>query len=343
LLVALQQHATKVRGHADAYHARWHPCISKRTNPVAFYAFIYDDNMLGPFLRKLLFYHVEIAYFYVLCRTMGLATDSYDSATSLFGSAWACLWVVLLVLHFTSFQIGIYVAVNHYHELSHELFVFIPFIGRMAMDVIAMRFFLLFVTSFGLIFSLSTLDIVLFSIWNLYFYHCRVEFRQLSHLTSPKCDSMWEGFSVALVFICLIHFVGLNSYFVTALIVGTGIFLYCMAAYLSRPRPLFRRDVETYKAIGWIFLFSFCIQFVFYSSGLISMIILAALQAVVLPLVFDFLNTPSLDDILHHLFDAVTVLYWRDRFTDLALKARYFQFFTAYYLLRLILVLWTRL
>jgi hypothetical protein len=312
-------------------------------NPFAMYSFFHGENLIGPFLRKVLFAHVAVAYLFLLCQTMAVVHEMYIGSCSDFTTYFALLWMGFLFLHFLSFLFGVSLALNNYELLSYAYNYRLPLIGKKQLSSIGMVFFMFNMITFSTLYSVSILDIVLFSIWNLFFYDSQLEYRKLFFMTSQQCDIMFEGFSVCLLMVCVIQFNGLYPIFTTLACIFACYFNYRIHLYVRGALPLRRLQLNFHFSMSsMLFALSFLTQFMWSAYSVSTSFLIALLQAIFIPPAFDTLDLEVLRAYYGHLLTAPTVHYWIHLFSDAGLKIMYFQYFFVVYFLRLVHLLYIR-
>jgi hypothetical protein len=325
-------------------------------NPEACYRFFNGANarLLEPFLRKFLFYHVELAY---LCLFLQTAIIILERWTNLLESASSCsaynmtpalspiswlpsysfdrvclmIWTFLLALHFVAFQIGIVLTLKYFDSLDDEFKVFGNRMSGIGMFYFAFNLFL--ITTF---FSVSTLDVILFAIWGFLFNDVFVACKNLCSLTSDRCFSMFDGFSINLGLICAlkIHFlhpfitlVGFIAVWLRSETIITGRW------YLPTVPNSFRRIY----GLSLIFLFSFIYQSIWFNEGSYYTLIISLVRTFYAPSFGMSFNprelTKSCNKLMKTQWGQIAQM---QLLTYPTAKMRYFQFFFVFYFLRLV-------
>jgi hypothetical protein len=213
-------------------------------NPLACYRHFNADDLVGPFLRKLLIYHVELAYFVILCQTVAHVNDVRETTESTLVAIWTWLWLFILFVHFLSLQFGVYLSWMYYDRLGWKFYVEFPIVGQQAMNSIGMYYFVVNVIAFSTLYSISILDIILFAVWNAFFFDAQVALRKLFAKTSAECDVMFEGLSVNLLLFSLLHFNGAHALLTTAIVALASYGMCQIHVHVKGHRPSFAVNFE---------------------------------------------------------------------------------------------------
>jgi hypothetical protein len=244
--------------------------------------------------------------------------------------------------------------VKYYDQLRSELAV--EFLGkRVNMDDIGMMLFFSQLVSFTLIYSFSTVDIVLLIVWAGFFANCSLNFRHIASLMAQKFSVVWDSLTAALALICFVQFVFMHPFLMAALVVIAWLTTTCLIVHQGRVLPQFDLDDdENRKLVYWCAAISFCSQMYFYSTsgGLLRILCITVLQAVFFPLnviytripntiVMDHIYGPLIDGICNRLIMEIDYKYWKNLFFEVLpkLEVRFFQFFFVYYFCRFVLAL----
>jgi hypothetical protein len=304
--------------------------------------------MMGSFLRKFLFYHVEIAYLVLLCQTTAIVSDYYAESSSYLVSFGLIIWGLLLLVHFILFHAGAYFALQFYDQLTPQLTVDTSYIDkRLSIDDIGFAFFVINGVCFVLLYSFSTVDIMLFAIWSLLYFHAQHTLEILSRFTSQNTHYLFEGVCFLIGPVSLAHFVFLHPLLVVTIIcltlVGLRLFY---SRHLQLALPVIPWS-EWQKTILIMFAVCFVGQFVFWSTKagtITTSILLSFIPPFVLPQIGVYWDN-RVDDYLKLRFEELSgrsINHWREQFLNPNVKLRYFQFFFVYYSARLIAILLDR-
>jgi hypothetical protein len=332
-------------------------------NPEACYRYFNGANacLLEPFLRKFLFYHVELAYLCLFLQTAMIILERWanhwdSDATRLcsvlplllpsgllngYGAerVWLYVTIALLAWQFVSFHLaGVYV-LKYFDRPLDEVTVTIPFFGKQTMYELGC-FFNGFNTMFiPILLSVSTLDLVLFALWTLFFYNLSQPYNNLCSLTSLDCYFLILFFSVYVSLWCAVSFQFLHP-FITAFVFIAVVL--CSGAFRRDWSEAVRRFdcfwfFSSAFVTGMVFLVSVGYHLMWDDGELLIALWHALLRTVFVLLALLVTDLTKLKSVSVNLKNRVL-----DRenafFSNFGVESRtrYFQFLSIYYFARLI-------
>jgi hypothetical protein len=259
------------------------------------------------------------------------------------------LWRLLLLLHFGFFQLGIGLMLCNYHVLHYDLSFTIPQRQvEVKAEVVGLFLFFTNIVGFSTLFAPSTIDIILFSIWNLLFFDEKQRLQPLLELTSQKCDVTLEGMCVVLLIICVINFHNLHPFLTSAVF----LLVYFALKNMYRHHPSIREPLYDYEdrtrinAIVFIGLFSFVIQILRFDRittiSFVAAVAVAVFQALLIPLVACKYDDAIVRVYYNDFFSTSTGQSLLTYFVSVKFKSRFFQLFFVYYFCQMTCVLWGR-
>jgi hypothetical protein len=309
-------------------------------NPARAYKHLHGDNMMGPFFRKFLFYHVQIAYLVLLCQTTAVVSDYYAESSSYLVTFGSIIWGLLLLVHFILFEIGIYLSLIYSHHFNGELPIAIPFFHPVSVDQIDGLYCVVNGVALSCIFTISTVDILLFMLWNVIFYRTRLRCHSLVELTSLNLDRMMELFCKFLAMICFVQFLFLHTYTSSCVMVLIWISLRILYDKLGINLPHFSFRSKRLHMFT-VFVMSFLGQLLFWSEEFIMILVLASIHSIFLPRI-DVLWTSLVEKRFWDYYVSINKVadFWNGLLDQSIVKMRFFQFFFVFYSSRLFYTLY---
>jgi hypothetical protein len=322
--------------------------FAKVENPLRSYQYFNDDNLVGPFVRKFLFYHVELVYMFLLCRTVAIVSDSMIWSDLVPASrpllpATGVVLLAALMIHFFMIQYGVYLVLTYYHRLGPQLTVSVPFFGPKKIISVGWIYLFLNVSLFSALYSFSLVDVLLIGQWCAFFYDFQQPSRKLFLLTTSHCDILWEGFCVGLVSVLLIQLCALYPILMTLLILLSWFAAANIYYHVNGFQLVFHFSGEKLFMSLVFFGLTTVSQLLWSSNSILSIVAFATIQSIFLPRALQAMHPGALKAYYGPFLASPTAQYLCSQFSRPALKARYFQFFFVYYCVRLVLLLYGRI